>query len=157
MAIDKNWVISWRTSANGRPTEEAMGEIRVRVKLSNAYDEELARRGQMAADQVRSLEADAVVDTGAVWGVIPAAVAEQLGVTIITQQSAEMVDGSRATVGVTGAIRFQIMDRSAELSALVLGNEVLIGQTVLESLDLVADCKNQRLVPGHPDGPLFRV
>jgi hypothetical protein len=36
---------------------------------------------------------------------------------------------------------------------MVLGDEVLTGQTTLEKLDLCMDCVNQRLVPNlaHPD------
>ena len=43
--------------------------------------------------------------------------------------------------------------------ALVLGDEVLIGQTVLEKLDMLVDCVNQRLVPNpaHPDQPVTKV
>jgi hypothetical protein len=42
---------------------------------------------------------------------------------------------------------------------MVLGDEVLIGQTVLEKLDLMADCAGQRLVPNpdHPDQPVSKV
>jgi hypothetical protein len=52
-----------------------MGEVRGRVKLTNALDEELARRQQLAPEQVRVHEADALVDTGAARTVIPARVA----------------------------------------------------------------------------------
>jgi hypothetical protein len=43
--------------------------------------------------------------------------------------------------------------------ALVRGDEVSIGQTVLEKLDLLADCANRRLVanPAHPDRPVSKV
>jgi hypothetical protein len=43
--------------------------------------------------------------------------------------------------------------------ALVLGDEVLIGQTVLEKPDLFVDCQGQRLVPNpaHPDRPVAKV
>ena len=44
--------------------------------------------------------------------------------------------------------------------ALVLGDEVLIGQTVLDKkLDLLTDCANRRLVanPAHPDQPVSKV
>lgn len=37
-----------------------MGAIRVKVQLSNAIDEGLVRRGQLAPDQVRTCEADAL-------------------------------------------------------------------------------------------------
>jgi hypothetical protein len=42
---------------------------------------------------------------------------------------------------------------------MVLGDMVLIGQTVLETLDLLVDCKNQRLIPNpeNPEMPVLRV
>ena len=42
---------------------------------------------------------------------------------------------------------------------MVLGDEVLIGQTVLEKLDLLPDCTNHRLIPNpaHPDQPVSKV
>lgn len=51
------------------------------------------------------------------------------------------------------------MGRDTMEEALVLGDEVLIGQTVLEKLDLLADCARQRLVPNpaHPDQPVSKV
>ena len=52
---------------------------------------------------------------------------------------------------------FEIDHRKTFDETLVLGNEVLIGQTVLEKMDWLADCRNRRLVPGHPDGPVLKV
>lgn len=37
-----------------------MGEIRVKVRLTNAVDEALMRDGQLAADRVRFYDADAL-------------------------------------------------------------------------------------------------
>ena len=39
----------------------------------------------------------------------------------------------------------------------LLGDEVLIGQTVLEKMDLLVDCARQRLVPAHPEGPINKL
>jgi hypothetical protein len=33
----------------------------------------------------------------------------------------------------------------------------LIGAVVLEVLDLLVDCRHQRLMPRHPDGPLYEI
>ena len=43
--------------------------------------------------------------------------------------------------------------------ALVLGDEVLIGQTVLEKLDLFVDCQRGRVIPNpaHSDEPITKV
>ena len=51
-----------------------MGEVVVRVKLTNLVDAELARRGDLRS--ARSLEVDAVVDTGAVRSVISQSVCD---------------------------------------------------------------------------------
>ena len=37
------------------------------------------------------------------------------------------------------------------------GSQVLIGQVVLEQLDLIADCKNRTLTPRHPEGPVLAI
>ena len=56
-----------------------MGEVRVKVKLTNALDRALARRGQISEKEIRKYEADALIDTGAGSSVVPANVMEQLG------------------------------------------------------------------------------
>jgi clan AA aspartic protease len=136
-----------------------MGEIRVKVLMTNPADEALARRGGLEPRQVRRYEADAVVGTGAVRSVIPIHVMEKLGILERGQRVAEYADGRKDTVGITEAIIFDLMGRDTIEEALVLGDEVLIGQTVLEKLDLLADCANRRLVPNpaHPDQPVSKV
>jgi clan AA aspartic protease len=136
-----------------------MGEVRAKVRLSNALDDELLRLGKLSKDEVRSYEADALVDTGAVRCIIPPHVVEKLGATIRGQRVAESADGRKETVGITGPIVFDILGRNTLEEALILGDEVLIGQTVLEKLDLLADCANRRLVPNpaHPDQPVTKV
>jgi clan AA aspartic protease len=136
-----------------------MGEIRVRVKITNATDEELARTGRLPRDQVRTYEADALVDTGAVRSVIPSHVVQQVGATIRGQRVAEYADGRKDPVDMTGGVIIDVMGRDTLEEALVLGDEVLIGQTVLEKLDLPADRANRRLAPNpaHPDQPVSKV
>src|SRR5947209_14788799 len=111
---------------------EVMGEVRAKVRLTNALDDELRRQGKLPKDEVRSYEADALVDTDAVRCVLPPHVVEKIGATIRGQRVAEYADGRRDTVGVTGPILVDIQGRDTLEEALVLGDEVLIGQTVLE-------------------------
>ena len=55
-------------------------------------------------------------------------------------------------MGLTGPILIEMAGRETIEAAMVLGDMVLIGQTVLETLDLLVDCKNQRVVP-NPENP----
>jgi predicted aspartyl protease len=129
-----------------------MGEIRVKVKLTNATDEANARSGLIDYGAVRSVQIEGVVDTGAVRSVLPIHVVKQLGLNIRGQTMARYAEGRSESVGLTEGVIFECQTRDTLEEALVLGDEVLIGQTVLEKLDLLADCNGQRLVP-HPDRP----
>jgi len=46
--------------------QNAMGEVRIQVKLTNALDEGLYSAKKIPREQVRSFSADAMIDTGAV-------------------------------------------------------------------------------------------
>jgi clan AA aspartic protease len=138
---------------------EHMGAVRVSVKLTNATDEDLISRGLLNPDRLRVYETEALVDTGAVRTVVPMAIVQQLGLRIRAQQLAKYADGREEMVGITSPVIIEIMGRETTEAVLVTGDEVLIGQTVLETLDLLVDCKNQRLIPNpaHPDQPVFRI
>src|SRR5437667_12670170 len=105
--------------------ENRMGEIRVRVLLTNSVDEALNRRKKLKKSAVRRYEADALVDAGAVRSVIPAHVMQALGVMSRGNRVAEHADGRTETVAVTEPIIFEVMGRDTLEEALVLGDEVL--------------------------------
>ena len=134
-----------------------MGEVRVKVKLSNVADQAGVAAGQLAPDQVRNVEADALVDTGAVRSCVPAHLLERLGLKPYDNVTIELADGRKNEVGIAEGVRFEIMERRSSDDALILGDEVLIGQTLLEKMDLLVDCTRQRLVPAHAGGPVNKL
>lgn len=136
-----------------------MGEVRVNVKISNATDVVMARRGLIPQDQIRAVTAEAVVDTGAVSSCIPVDLMEKLGLGTERHINAQMADGTTLSVEMTEPGYMEIMDRLATESFLVLGSEILIGQTALESTDLLVDCNRQRVItnPDHPNSAVIRI
>jgi clan AA aspartic protease len=136
-----------------------MGEVRAKITLRNAVDEELARQGKLPQGKIRSCVVDALVDTGSVQTVLPAQVVGKLGLGTRGRHVVEYADGRREAVPVTGGVLVDWEGRDTLEEAVVLGDEVLIGQTVLEKLDLHVDCANQRLIPNpaHPDQPVTKV
>ncbi len=136
-----------------------MGEVRINVKLTNSVDRALARRGKIEEEKIRTYEADALVDTGAVSSVVPANVMQQLGLQSDGQRVAEYADGRNDVVELTEPITFSIFGRETTEGAMVLGDEVIIGQTILEVLDLQVDSRNQKLIPNpaHPDQPIVKI
>jgi clan AA aspartic protease len=140
-------------------TGETMGEVRTVVTLTNATDQVLVRRGKLAPDEVHTYRADAQVDTGAVRTVLPPHVVQQLDLAIRGRRVVELADGRKESVGLTEPVEIDIDGRNTIEDALVLGDEVIIGQTVLETLDLYVDCANKRLFPNpaHPDQPVVKI
>lgn len=138
---------------------ENMGEVRVQVKLTNAINEELVNRGLLNPTLLRVYETQALVDSGATRTVLPISVVQYLGLRIRGQEIAKYADGRQEAVGLTGPVIIELLSRETIEAAMVTGDEVLIGQTVLETLDLLVDCKNQRLIPNpaNPDQPVLRV
>ena len=136
-----------------------MGEVRVQVKLTNAVDEELVNRGLLNPNLLRVYEAQALVDSGATRTVLPNSVVQHLGLRIRGQEIAKYADGRQEAVGLTGPVIIELFGRETIEAAMVTGDEVLIGQTVLETLDLLVDCKNQQLIPNpaNPDQPVLRI
>ena len=137
---------------------EFMGEVRVKVKLTNAIDEALVSRGMLNPSLQRVREVEALVDTG-VRTVLPMSIVQQLGLRIRGQQVAQYANGYEESVGLTEPVIIELEGRETTEATLVTGNTVLIGQTVLETLDLLVDCRSQRLVPNpaHPGYSVMRI
>ena len=104
-----------------------MGEVRVTVRLTNAVDEALVRRGMLAPDQVRRCDTEALVDTGAVRTVVPPRIAARLGLGVRGQRIAEYAGGRTEAVSVTEPLLVELEGRDTLEEALVLGDDVLIG------------------------------
>src|SRR2546430_2875335 len=111
--------------------DPSMGEVRVEVKLTNLFDWEKAEDGEIKPSRVRSVAAEGVVDRGAVRCVLPSHVVRRLGLKPRRSQVVEYADGRKEEVKVVSGVIFEILQRDAEEDAFVLGDEILIGQTVL--------------------------
>lgn len=151
-----------RTTLSASDSQEVntpLGEVRVNVRLTNAGDEVMVRRGLLTADKIRSCEADALVDTGAIRSVLPIDVVQRLGLATVGKTRAAYANDLTEDVDVTEMVGIDLIGRRTTEETLVLGSEVLIGQTVLESLDLLVDCVTHRVIPNpaHPDQPVIKV
>jgi clan AA aspartic protease len=136
-----------------------MGQVHVQLVLSNYREAVLARLGQFDVSQVHRYETEALIDTGAVQSVIPSAVADRLGLMRLRRTDAQYADGRIEEVDLAEVVIIEMLGRQIEITPMVLGEHVLLGVMVLEGLDLMVDCHNNRLVPsqGTWDQPVFRV
>ena len=141
--------------------ECVVGEIVVDIELENAEDRSDARRGRIDEESVRRETIEAVADTGAVMLALPEDVVEQLGLPTLRMLESTFADGRRGQLPVAGPLTIRIGDRQALTECIVVpeGAEALVGQVVMETLDLIPDPVNRTLGPRpeSPDRPLLRV
>jgi len=130
-----------------------------KIRLTNSYDEEYVSRGDAAPDSVRSLEIEALVDTGATMLMLPADVVAALGLREVARRKVRYANGDIAEVPVVAGVKLTILGRDMVANALVerAGTTALIGQIPLEELDLLVDPKSRKLHvnPASPEAPLL--
>ena len=136
-----------------------MGEIRADVTLENPGDRAVVDRGYGQESDIRRSTIDAIVDTGAVTLVLPQNVVERLGLEQCGTAFVTYADERREERPLAGPVTVQIGNRSMSMDCVVGPplSEPLIGQVVLETLDLIADCTNRTLTPRYPDYPLLKL
>ena len=138
-----------------------MGEIVASMELENAGDREIASEGLRDESTIRRTTVEGVVDTGAVMLMLPENVVSRLGLRTRRQVVVTYADERRETRQVAGPVTVHIGNRFM-ITECVVGpplSEPLIGQIVMEALDLVADCTNRTLGPRpeSPDSPLLKL
>lgn len=132
--------------------EAKMGRFKVDLELANNDDLAMVKRGHLEPDKVHRVTIQGVVDSGAAHLVLPAAVSKQLGLVPTSKVKVRYADRRSATRDRVSGVFLQLLGRDGIFSATLeqKRDTALIGAIVLEELDLLIDCKNQRLVPRDP-------
>ena len=129
-----------------------MGKLAVAARLVNLDDQFRAERGELTADQVRTVEIpDALVDTGATTLSAPRRVIDALGLKPTRMRNARTSAGV-VSVQIYGTVRLTIQGRDCPSDVVELPDDgpALIGQIPLALLDFVVDPGRQRLI-GNPE------
>jgi clan AA aspartic protease len=136
-----------------------MGMVMTKVTLWNNTDLDNAERGLIKPEDVRTVEIEALVDTGATQMVIPIDICLKLGLRPGRTVPVRLADGTDREMTFYTSLHVSILGRDMACDALASpeGTTPLIGQIPLEGLDLVVDPKSRELRtnPAHPDGPLM--
>jgi clan AA aspartic protease len=133
-----------------------MGEVRAKVLLENQRDRILADAGHIAATSVRRVEVDALVDTGAVMMLLPQDAVETLGLPLDGKIIVTLADDSRVELPRARLLSVSVAGRQMDTDCLVGPPrcEPLLGQLILERLDLVIDPVKQKVSP-RPESPFL--
>jgi len=133
-----------------------MGHVYADITLLNAVDVVLAQRGDLSEENVRTVEVNAMVDSGAMTLTINEKIAEQLGLAVQKRTTVVLADGSHRECDYVGPVHIHFDNRLASCLALVLpgADEILLGVIPLEEMDVIIDPNTQKLAV-HPDRPLM--
>ena len=132
--------------AGSSATYQAVGSDGREVVLK-LFDPGIRQR----ADIMAALE-----QTYAATNALPQDVAERLGLQMVRKAIVSHADDRRDELDVAAPVKVRIGDRHMTTECLVLPpmSEALIGQVVLETLDLIVDCQRQTLTP-RPESPIY--
>lgn len=136
-----------------------MGEIVVLCEVENTVDRAMADRGLVAESRVRCEGVEGVVDTGAVMLMLPEDLVERLGLAAGHTVTVTYADERAEERPVAGPVTVKIGDRITQTQCVICPPqcEVLIGQLVLNAMDMVADCTNRTLAPRNPGYPNLKM
>lgn len=109
-------------------------------------------------DQTKSAEIEAVIDTGATMVELPQNIVDDLGLKKIRETKVRYANNKTELKSIYGVVTIEIKGRTGNFDVLV-GSRPLVGQVVLDILDLVVDPKIKRLTtnPMSPEMPVIEI
>jgi len=131
-----------------------MGDVYVEIELENYADRLLVARGHLEPGAVRGARVRVLTDTDAVMMVLPEDLVDALGLERWDRVMVTYADERREQRDTAGPLLVRVGRRRMVTECVVgpPGSEPLLGQIVLERLDLLVDPREGRLVP-RPESP----
>ena len=138
---------TWVKERNG------MGRVTVKILVSNNQKVQLAETGALPKEQVAHFELDAVADSGSTSLILPQDVVDRLGFPPLGETIVGYGDGRRERRATVDQVRVDVLGRHGTFQAVVEPNRTtaLLGAIVMETLDLVVDCGQERVFPRDPN------
>jgi predicted aspartyl protease len=136
-----------------------LGRFSVEFEVANNDDLALVRRGLLPPDQVRRETIRGLVDSGATKLVLPEAVVKRLGLPLGNLVKVLYADGRRARRREIKGVFVQLLGRDGTFTAISEPKRetALVGAIILEDLDLLVDCVEQRVIPRDPSGATYEI
>ena len=126
-----------------------MGKVIEKVKITNLLD------------TTKSVEVEAIVDTGVTMLVLPKDIVKKLGLGKIEEVKVRYADNHEGTKEIYGGVILELKGRKGIFDVLAESekSQPLIGQIVLERLDLVVEPSTRKITPNprSPDMPMLEI
>lgn len=132
-----------------------MGLVYADIELTNTLDVELAKRHLIGEEEIKRMNLNILVDTGAIMLSINETIQEALQFPIIDKRRVQLANSQFLELEVAGHIGIKFKNRSCIVSAFVLpgDSEPLLGAIPMEEMDVVILPQQQTIDvnPQHPD------
>lgn len=134
-----------------------MGKVITPIKVENWLDAELLAAGSRK-EKPRTVETEALVDTGGVKFYLKSSIIKRLGLRAIGEIQMRTMSNRSETRRVFAPVVLEIQGRTGRFDVVEVPDSLpnIVGQIALEDLDWVVDCRNQKLIPNpeHKSGEL---
>lgn len=131
-----------------------MGLIYAEITLINGEDLVLAKRHIIGEEEIKQMNVNMLVDTGAYNLCINEDIQHQLKFPIVEKRAAQTADGRMVELDVVDNVQVRFKNRATTCRAMVLpsGCEPLLGAIPLEDMDVLIHPLKQELIvnPDHP-------
>ncbi|MBL7703514.1 MAG: clan AA aspartic protease [Ferruginibacter sp.] len=131
-----------------------MGLVYAEITLINGEDLILAKRNIIGEEEIKQMNVNMLVDSGAYMMAINETIQEQLQLPIKEKRKAQMANGSVEEYDVVGPIEVKFKNRRCNIDAMVLpaDSEPLLGAIHMEDMDVLIHPLRQELIvnPEHP-------
>jgi clan AA aspartic protease len=131
-----------------------MGLVYADIELLNGEDISLARNHVIGQEEIKRLNINMLVDSGALNLCINEVIQEQLQFPVVGKRSAETADGRIIECVVVDFVVVKFKNRDTTCRAMVLpaNSEPLLGAIPMEDLDVIIHPQRQELLvnPEHP-------
>ena len=126
-----------------------MGKVIEKIRLTSLFD------------STKSIEVEAIIDTGATMMVLPQNLVDELELRRIRETTVKYANGQRQKRSIYAGLVVELKGRvgNFETVAEAIESDALVGQVVLEGLDLVVDPRTRTLLPNpmSPEMPMVEI
>lgn len=132
------------------------GLVYADITLINGEDITLAKRHIIGDEEIKQMNINMLVDTGAYNLCINEEVQEQLQFPVVEKRKAVTADGRIIECDVVDNVQVRFKNRATTCRAMVLpsNSECLLGAIPLEDMDVLIHPQRQELIV-NPDHPYF--
>jgi len=126
-----------------------IGKVVGKIKVINVFEPE------------RAIEIEAVIDTGATMLVLPQNAIDELHLKKMREVKVRYANNKTEIKSIYGIVTVEMCGRAGEFNVLAEpeGAQPLVGQIILEQLDLVVDPSTREVIPNprSPEMPMVEV